>query len=63
MIRQHQVADDDVGPPLLEDLLAAGADQGGPDLVPLGLDDHLQPLGHRWLIIDGEHAFAALRGG
>ena len=54
-VRQHQVGDDDVGPPLLEDLLAAGADERRPDLVALGFDDHLQPLGHRRLIIDGEH--------
>ena len=59
-VGQHEVADDDVRAPLLEDLLAAGADQRGPDLVPLGLDHHLEPLRHRWLIIDGEYAFSAL---
>ena len=59
-VGQHQVGDDDVGAPLLEDLLAAGADERRPDLVALGLDDHLEPLGHRRLVVDGEYAFAAL---
>ena len=61
-VRQHQVGHDDVGPPLLEDLLAARADERRPHFVAFGFDDHLQPLGHRWLVIDGEHAPAAFVG-
>ena len=55
-IRQHHVGDDDVRLPGLEDLLAAGADHGGPHLIALVLEQNLQPLDHRWLVVYGEHA-------
>ena len=61
-VGQHQVGHHDVGPPLLEDFLAARADERRAHLVALGLDDHLQPLGHGRLVIDGEHAPAAFAG-
>ena len=54
-VRQHHVGDDDVGLPGLEDLLAAGADHRGPDLVALVLEQDLQPLDHGGLIVDREH--------
>ena len=41
----------------LEDLLAARADHRGPDLVALVLEQDLQPLDHRRLVVDGEDAF------
>ena len=58
-VGEHQVGDDNIRPPLLEDLLATGAEERGAHLKPLGFDDHLQPLGHRLLIIDGQDATAA----
>ena len=61
-VGQHQIGHHHVGPPLLEDLLAAGADERRADLVALSFDDHLQPLGHGWLVIDGEDAPAAFAG-
>ncbi len=65
-VRQHQIGNDDVGPPLLEDLLAPRPDERRTNFVTFRFDDHLQPFGHRRLIIDGEHTSAALarrRGG
>ena len=62
-VGQHQVGDDHVGPPLLENLLAARPDERRPDLVAFGFDDHLEPLGHRRLVVDREDAPAALVGG
>ena len=62
-VRKHEVGDHDVGTPLLEDFLAARADERRPDLVPFGFDDHLQPLGHRGLVVDREDALAAFAGG
>ena len=59
-VGQHHVGDDDVGPPRLEDLFAARADQRGPDLVALVLEQDLQPLGHRRLVVDREHAVLLL---
>jgi hypothetical protein len=61
-VGKHQIGDDDIGSPLFEQLLAAGPDQGGADLVALGLDDHLEPLGHGRFVVDREDAFAAFRG-
>ena len=55
-IRQHHVGDDDVRLPGLEDLLAARADHGGPDFIALVLEQDLQPLDHRRLVVYGEHA-------
>ena len=55
-VRQHHVGDDDVGLPGLEDLLAARADHRGADLVALVLEQNLQPLDHRRLVVYGEHA-------
>ena len=55
-VGQHHVGDDDVGLPGLEDLLAARADHRGPDLVALVLEQDLQPLDHRRLVVDREHA-------
>ena len=54
-VGQHHVGDDDVGLPGLEDLLAARADHRGPDFVALVLEQDLQPLDHRRLVVDGEH--------
>ncbi len=51
-VRQHHVGHDDVGLPGLEDLLAPGADHRGPDLVALVLEQDLQPLDHRRLVVD-----------
>ena len=39
-----------------EDLLAARADERGSHLVARMLEQDLQPLGHRRLIVDGEDA-------
>ena len=60
-VRQHHVGDDDVGLPGLEDLLAAGADHRRPHLVALVLEQDLQPLDHRRLVVDGEHAVLFLQ--
>src|SRR5439155_18178987 len=62
-VRKHEVGDDHIRAPLFEDFLAAGADEGGSNLVPLCFDDHLQPFGHRRLIVNGEDPFAALAVG
>jgi hypothetical protein len=62
-VGEHQVGDDHVGPPLLEDFFSARTDECGPHLVPVGLDDHLQPLGHRRFIVDRKDAAAALGHG
>src|SRR5688572_14810098 len=59
-VGQHQIGDHDVRPPLLENLFAPRADERRPDLVPLRLDDHLEPFGHRRLIVDRKHTFATL---
>ena len=61
-VGQHQIGHDHIGPPLLEDFLAARADERRAHLVALGFDDHLQPLGHGWLVVDGEDAPAAFAG-
>ena len=53
-VGQHHVGDDRVGLPGAEDLLAAGADRGGTHLVRLVLEQDLEPLGHRRLVIDDE---------
>ncbi len=55
-VRQHHVGDHDIRLPGLEDLLAPGADHGGAHLVPLVLEQNLQPLDHRRLIVNGENA-------
>src|SRR5690606_32750149 len=62
-VGQHEVAHHDIRPPLPEDLLAPGADEGGAHFVPFTLDHHLEPLRHRWLIVNGEDPLAALRNG
>ena len=59
-VGEHEVRDDHVGPPLLVDLFAARADERGPDFVPFRFDDHLQPFGHRRLIVNRQDALAAL---
>ena len=60
-VGQHHVGDDDVGLPGLEDLLAARADHRGPDLVALVLEQDLQPLDDRRLVVDREHPVLLLR--
>jgi hypothetical protein len=61
-IGQHQVGYDDVGAPLLEHFFAACPDQSRPDFVTFRFDDHLEPLGHRWLVVYRQNSFAALVG-
>ena len=56
-VGQHHVGDDRVGPPGLEELFAARADERGPHFVARVLEQDLQPLGHRRLVVDREHAF------
>ena len=58
-VGQHHVGHDDVGLPGLEDLLAARADHRGPDFVALVLEQDLQPLDHRRLVVDGEDAVSS----
>ena len=60
-VGQHHVGDDRVGPPGPEDLLAARADERRPHLVARVLEQDLQPLGHRRLVVDGEHALLAFQ--
>ncbi len=60
-IGQHHVRHDDVGLPGPEDLVAAGPDHRRPDLVALVLEQNLQPLDHRRLIVYGENAALFLR--
>ena len=59
-VGQHHVGDDRVGTPGLEQLLAARADERGAHLVAGVLEQDLQPLGHRRLIVDGEDALLTL---
>ena len=59
-VRQHHVGHDDVGLPGLEDLLAARADHRGPDFVALVLEQDLEPLDHRRLVVDREHPVSFL---
>ena len=61
-IRQHHVGDDDVRLPGLEDFLAPRADHRGPDFVALMLEQDLQPLDHRRLVVYGEHPVLLLGG-
>src|SRR5262249_14170181 len=56
-IREHHVGDYRVGPPGLEELFAAGADEGGSHLVTRVLQENFQPLGHRRLIVDRKYTF------
>jgi hypothetical protein len=60
-VRQQHVRDDDVRLPGLEDLLAAGADHRGANLVPLVLEQDLEPLDHRRLVVDRQHAVSLFR--
>src|SRR5262245_1523953 len=53
-VGQHHVRDDNVGLPGLEDLLAPRTDHRSADLIPLMLEQNLQPLDHGRLVIDGE---------
>jgi hypothetical protein len=62
-VRKHEVGHNDVRPPLFKDFLATRADEGRPNLVPFGFDDHLQPLGHRGLVVDRKDALAAFAAG
>ena len=59
-VRQQHVGDDDVRLPGLEDFFAAGADHRGADFVALVLEQDLEPLDHRRLIVDREHAVSLL---
>ena len=58
-VRKHQVGDDHIRTPLFEDFLATGTNEGGANLVAFGFDDHLQPFGHRGLVVNGQDTFAA----
>src|SRR5712692_10721859 len=58
-IGQQHVGDHRVGFPGPEKLLPAGANQRRLDLVSRVLEEDLQPLRHRRLIVDGENALAA----
>ena len=58
-VGQHHVGEHRVGPPRLEQLLAARADERRPHLVAGLLEHHLQPLGHRRLVVDGEDLLPA----
>jgi hypothetical protein len=58
-VRQHQIDQDDVGPPQAEDFNRARPDCRGANLVsrrsrPL-FDDHLQPVRHHRLVVHDEH--------
>ena len=53
-VGQHHVGDDGVRPPGPEQLFAARADERGSDLVAGVLEQDLQPLGHRRLVVDGQ---------
>ena len=55
-IGQQHVGDDDVGLPGLEDFLAARADHRGADFIALVLEQDLQPLDHRRLVVDRQDA-------
>src|SRR6185503_17469582 len=57
-VGKHEVGDDHVGPPLLENLLSAGSDEGRANFIAFSFDDHLQPLGHRRLVVNSEDAAA-----
>ena len=59
-VGQHHVGDDRVGPPGPEDLLAARADEGGSHLVARVLEQDLQPLGHRRLVVDRQDPLLSL---
>ena len=61
-VRQHHVGHDDVRLPGPEDLLAASPDHRGPDLVALVLEQDLQPLDHRGLVVNRENAALLLSG-
>ncbi len=52
---------DGVGLPRPEQLFAARADERGSDLVARVLEQNLQPLGHRRLVVDGQDALLALQ--
>ena len=60
-IGQHQVGDDAIGMPRLEDLFAARPNGRGLDLESSVLEQNLQPLGHHRLVVYGEHASLAFR--
>src|SRR5258708_7481968 len=53
-IGQQHVGDDNVGLPGLEDFFAARADHRGPDFIALMLEQDLQPLDHRRLVVYGQ---------
>ncbi len=55
-VGQHHVGDDRVGTPRLEELFAARADERGPHFVAGVLEQDLQPLGHRRLVVYRENA-------
>src|SRR5207253_3142917 len=60
-VRQNHVSDDGVGTPGFEEFLAARTDQRGPYFVARVLEQNLQPLGHRGLIVDGEYTLLAFQ--
>ena len=60
-VGQHHVGHDRVRPPGLEELFAARADERRPHLVARVLEQDLQPLGHRRLVVDGEDALLSLQ--
>ncbi len=58
-VGQQHVGDDRVGPPRLEQVLSARADEGRADLILSVLQQDLEPLGHRRLIVDDEDTLLA----
>ncbi len=60
-VRQHHVGDHGVRTPGAEEFLAARADECSPHLVASMLQQNLQPLGHRRLVVDGQDTLLALQ--
>ncbi len=58
-VRQHHIGDYRIRSPGLEDLVAPRTNEGRPHLVALMLEQDLQPLGHRRLVVNHEHALLA----
>ncbi len=60
-VREHHVGDHDIWTPGAKQLLAAGADERGFDLVARVLEQNFQPLGHRRLIVYRQHPLLAFQ--
>ena len=57
-VGQHHVGQHRIGAPGLEQLFATHADERRAHLVPGLLEYHLEPLGHRRLVVDGKDLLA-----